>query len=230
MTPAHNFSKWDFKNRLGVLAAETGERFRDRRAGRSEDDDIPVTVIPAQPRGSTRTWSPEVLIQQQQAQQARRTHDRSPAAAGALSTDEPPTPADLSHSTTLTSNSLPAAEAASRDSNTPRANDASTSASPVVVQSPRRHLPRSQNSFSRQCDPPPRADDISPSGGSTGTVTVVPAPRRSPLRAVSTTPPMAHDAASTSNAALGDELSPGGYDTQRHSPLRHHTTPPTRTP
>jgi hypothetical protein len=229
-TPAHNFSKWDFKNRLGVLAAETGERFRDRRAGRGEEADIPVTIIPAQPRGSTRTWSPEVLIQQQQVQQARRTPNRSPAAAGALSTDEPPTPADLSHSTTLTSNSLPAAEAASRDSNTPRANEASASVSPVVVQSPRRHLPRSQNSFSRQCDPPPRADDISPSGGSAGTVTVVPAPRRSPLRAVSTTPPMALDAASTSNAALGDELSPGGHDTQRHSPLRNHTTPPTRTP
>lgn len=230
MTPAHNFSKWDFKNRLGVLAAETGERLRDRRAGRGEDADIPVTIIPAQPRGSTRTWSPEVLIQQQQAQQARRTHDHSPAAAGALPTDEALTPADLSHSTTLTSNSLPAAEAASRDSNTPRANDTSTSASPVVVQSPRRHLPRSQNSFSRQCDPPPRADDISPSAGSAGTVTVVPAPRRSPLRAVSTTPPMAQDAAPTSNAALGDELSPGGYDTQRHSPLRNHTTPPGRMP
>ena len=229
MTPAHNFSKWDFKNRLGVLAAETSERFRDRRAGRGEDADIPVTIIPAQPRGSTRTWSPEVLVQQQ-AQQARRTHDRSPAASGALSTDETPTPADLSHSTTLTSNSLPAAEAASRDSNIPRANETSTSASPVVVQSPRRHLPTSQNSFSRQRDPPPRADDISPSAGSTGTVTVVPAPRRSPLRAVSTTPPILQDVASTSNAALGDEKSLGGHTPQRQSPLRNHTTPPTRTP
>jgi hypothetical protein len=221
MTPAHNFSKWDFKNRLGVLAAETGERFRDRRPGRGEDEDIPVTIIPAQPRGSTRTWSPEVLIQQQQAQQARRTHDRSPAAAGALSTDEPPTPADLSHSTTLTSNSLSAAEAASRDSNTPRAIETTTSASPVVVQSPRRHLPRSQNSFSRQCDPPPRADDISPSAGSAGTVTVVPAPRRSPLRAVSTTPPMAHNAASTSNAALGDELATTHKGTLRSATIQH---------
>jgi hypothetical protein len=231
MTPAHNFSKWDFKNRLGVLAAETGERFRDRRAGRGEEVDVPITIIPAQPRGSTRTWSPEVLIQQQQqqAQQQRRALDRSPTAAGALPSDEPATPADLSNSTTLTSNSLPAAEAASRNSNTPRTNDAGTPVSPVVIQSPRRNL-ITTNSFSRQVDPPPRADDISPSAGSTGTVTIVPAPRRSPLRAITTTPPTSQDAASNSAAAAGDELSPGGHTTQqRHSPLRHHTTPPAGT-
>ena len=224
-TPAHNFSKWDFKNRLGVLAAETGERFRDRRGGRVEEVDMPITVIPAQPRGSTRTWSPEVLIQQQQQQ---RTLDRSHAAAGALPTNEELSPADLSNSTTLTSNSIPAAEAATRESNTPRAQDAAATASPMVVQSPRRHLPISRNSFSRQCDPPPRADDISPSGGSTGTV-VVPAPRRSPLRAVTTTPPASHDQASNNNATAGAELSPIGTTTQRQSPLRHHTTPPSGT-
>lgn len=60
-TPAHNFSKWDFKNRLGVLAAETGERIRDRKAGKEERIELPVTVIPAQPRGGGRTWSPELL-------------------------------------------------------------------------------------------------------------------------------------------------------------------------
>jgi hypothetical protein len=237
MTPAHNFSKWDFKNRLGVLAAETGERFRDRRAGRGEDADVPVTIIPAQPRGSTRTWSPEVLIQQQKQQQQqhaqqqqrqqRRAPDRSTAAAGAVSGDEPLTPADFSNSTTLTSNSLPPAEAASHNSNTPRTNDASTSASPVVAQSPRRQLPVPRDSFSRQCDPPPRADDISPSAGSTGTVTIIPAPRRSPLRAITTTPPLSQETAPNSNAAANDDLTPGGYTTQRQSPLRHHTTPPT---
>jgi hypothetical protein len=192
---------------------------------------VPITIIPAQPRGSTRTWSPEVLIQQQQqqAQQQRRALDRSPTAAGALPSDEPATPADLSNSTTLTSNSLPAAEAASRNSNTPRTNDAGTSVSPVVIQSPRRNL-ITTNSFSRQVDPPPRADDISPSAGSTGTVTIVPAPRRSPLRAITTTPPTLRDAASNSAATAGDELSPGGHTTQqRHSPLRHHTTPPAGT-
>ncbi|KAK4632098.1 Sorting nexin mvp1 [Fulvia fulva] len=47
------------KNRLGALAAETGERFRDRRFGRNPSIALPVTVIPAQPRGSGRTWSPD---------------------------------------------------------------------------------------------------------------------------------------------------------------------------
>ena len=59
-TPAHNFSRWDVKNRLGVLAAETGERFRDHRAAGVEVADVPITIIPAQPRGSGRTWSPDV--------------------------------------------------------------------------------------------------------------------------------------------------------------------------
>lgn len=226
LTPAHNFSKWDFKNRLGVLAAETGERLRDRRAARGEDDDMPVTVIPAQPRSSTRTWSPEVLVQQQR----ERVLDRSPAAGGALATGDEPSQADISNSTTLTSNSLPAAEAASRNSNTPRANDATSSTSPIVIQSPRRQMPISRNSYTRQVDPPPRADDISPSAGSTGSVTVVPAPRRSPLRAVTTTPPVSQDEAANSHATGGAESSSDGGSAQRNSPLRNLTTPPTRTP
>jgi len=57
-TPAHNFSKWDVKNRLGVLAAETGDRIRDRNAARAKPaEPTSVTVIPAQPRGA-RTWTP----------------------------------------------------------------------------------------------------------------------------------------------------------------------------
>ncbi|KAK5119036.1 hypothetical protein LTR62_000247 [Meristemomyces frigidus] len=61
-TPAHNFSRWDLKNRLGVLAAEAGGRVHDRRAGRQVDEGEPhVTVVPAQPRGSGRAWAPEVL-------------------------------------------------------------------------------------------------------------------------------------------------------------------------
>jgi hypothetical protein len=84
----------------------------------------------------------------------------------------------------------------------------------------------SRDSFSRQCDPPPRADDISPSTGSTGTV-IVPAPRRSPLRAVTTTPPISQDdglGASTPVSNLGESAP------QRVSPLRNHSTPPTGNP
>jgi hypothetical protein len=235
LTPAqHNFSKWDLKNRLGVLAAETGERFRDRNSARGQGEDVPVTIIPAQPRGSTRTWSPEVLQQQKQhqspSQHQQRTIHRIPPATSALSTNDPPTQADFSNSTTLTDNSLPAAEAASRNSNTPRANDASagvtSSASPTIIQSPRRQMLVSRDSFSRQCDPPPRADDISPSTGSTGTV-IVPAPRRSPLRAVTTTPPISQDpghGVSTPVSNLGESAP------QRISSLRNHSTPPTGNP
>jgi hypothetical protein len=235
LTPAqHNFSKWDLKNRLGVLAAETGERFRDRNSARGQGEDVPVTIIPAQPRGSTRTWSPEVLQQQKQhqspSQHQQRTIPRIPTATSALSTNDPPTQADFSNSTTLTDNSLPAAEAASRNSNTPRANDASagvtSSASPTIIQSPRRQMLVSRDSFSRQCDPPPRADDISPSTGSTGTV-IVPAPRRSPLRAVTTTPPISQDpghGVSTPVSNLGESAP------QRMSSLRNHSTPPTGNP
>ena len=63
-TPAHNYSKWDIKGRIGAFAAEHGERFLERHAAtKAKEKDLPVTIIPAQPRGGGgRTWSPEVLI------------------------------------------------------------------------------------------------------------------------------------------------------------------------
>lgn len=64
VTPAHYFSPWDIKNQLGVLAAETGEKFRDRKAGRRQNIDLPLTVIPAQPRGSGRAWTPAASPQE----------------------------------------------------------------------------------------------------------------------------------------------------------------------
>jgi hypothetical protein len=59
-TPAHNYSRWNIKGRLGAFAAEHGERFLEKHAMKTEDADLPVTIIPAQPRGG-RTWSPDVL-------------------------------------------------------------------------------------------------------------------------------------------------------------------------
>lgn len=223
VTPAHNFSKWDFKNRLGVLAAETGERFRDRSTARNHSADVPITVIPAQPRGSHRTWSPEELVQQHGRSNHHHTQTDSPVAGGALPSDETTNQAEISNSTTLTANSMPAAEAASRNS-TPRANEVGaggTSDSPTVIPAPHRITPISRGSFSRQHDPPPRADDISPSAGSSGTV-IVPAPRRSPLRAVTVTPPTQQIEGSTT---VGAERSPSHPTPSRHSPLRNSTTP-----
>lgn len=53
-----NPSKWNLKNRLGVLATETGDRIRDRNEARTQQaESSTVTVIPAQPRGG-RIWSP----------------------------------------------------------------------------------------------------------------------------------------------------------------------------
>lgn len=63
-TPAHNYSKWNIKGRIGAFAAEHGERFIERHAAKkTEEKDLPVTIIPAQPRGGGgRAWSPEVLV------------------------------------------------------------------------------------------------------------------------------------------------------------------------
>ncbi|KAF2087795.1 PalH-domain-containing protein [Saccharata proteae CBS 121410] len=57
---AHNYSRWDFKGRLGALAADASERIRERAGNRTGDEDLPVHVIPAQPRGG-RAWSPDAL-------------------------------------------------------------------------------------------------------------------------------------------------------------------------
>ena len=65
--PAHNYSRWALKSRLGAFAAEQGEKLRERTSGREEAEaNLPVTIIPAHPRG--RTWSPELLQQQKQIQ------------------------------------------------------------------------------------------------------------------------------------------------------------------
>ncbi|TKA79224.1 hypothetical protein B0A55_03968 [Friedmanniomyces simplex] len=142
-TPAHNVSRWDLSGRLGVLAAETGDRLRDRNAGRRPEVDLPVTIIPAQPRGSGRTWSPEVHTQQQ-----RGTTQHISAAP------------DSSQIARATSDSLNSSGATG-----------GAQASWTVVSAPSRG------------SHPPRAEDISPVGGSgSSRPTVIPAPRRSPLR------------------------------------------------
>jgi hypothetical protein len=60
--PVHNYEPWDIKSRLGAFAAEQGEKWREKRIGNQTDVDLPVTIIPAQPRG--RTWSPDVPTQE----------------------------------------------------------------------------------------------------------------------------------------------------------------------
>ena len=62
--PPHNYSRWALKSRLGAFAAEQGEKLREKANARRVEMNLPVTIIPAQPRG--RTWSPEILLQNPQ--------------------------------------------------------------------------------------------------------------------------------------------------------------------
>jgi hypothetical protein len=74
--PPRNYSGLALADRLGTFAAQQGERFRaKKKAGMHNDTALPVTIIPAQPRGQT--WSPDIILQQQPAQ-----HDETTATAG----------------------------------------------------------------------------------------------------------------------------------------------------
>ncbi|TID19066.1 PalH-domain-containing protein [Venturia nashicola] len=61
--PAHNYQPWDVKGRLGAFAAEQGDKWREKRSGDKPEVDLPVTIIPANPRG--RTWSPAAPMSQE---------------------------------------------------------------------------------------------------------------------------------------------------------------------
>ena len=177
-TPVHNFSRWDVRNRFGVLAAETGEKFRDRSSGRRQDAEVPVTIIPAQPRGSGRAWTPPAPTKQSKAATSddSGSNESSPNHQG-------------SGSTTLTSNSnpvptsQPGPDPVSQDGMSP--SHAGGSTSPTA----------SRNSNLS----PPRADDIRPVSG-TNSPTVIPAPRRS-IRSS----PLATHHASASSSGISEE-------------------------
>lgn len=66
--PPRSYNGWALTDRLGTLAAQSGDRFRSRKKSASQlETNLPVTIIPAQPRGQT--WSPDFLQQQQPSQQ-----------------------------------------------------------------------------------------------------------------------------------------------------------------
>jgi hypothetical protein len=73
--PPRNYAGLALADRLGTFAAQQGERFRAKKhTGAQAEATLPVTIVPAQPRGQT--WSPDIILQQQLAQR-----------------DDPPTPA-----------------------------------------------------------------------------------------------------------------------------------------
>lgn len=98
--PQRNYSGLALKDRLGTFAAQQGERFRSRKGPAQQDNaNLPVTIIPAQPRG--RTWSPEILLQQSQASEGSggpnptESSHTPPATTQSTSTPSPlPTGAD----------------------------------------------------------------------------------------------------------------------------------------
>ncbi|KAF2011462.1 PalH-domain-containing protein [Aaosphaeria arxii CBS 175.79] len=78
--PPRNYTGLALKDRLGTFAAQQGERFRTKKnAGQQSEQNLPVTIIPAQPRG--RTWSPEILNQQRDAQGEQQTEQETEVSA-----------------------------------------------------------------------------------------------------------------------------------------------------
>ncbi|KAF7510352.1 hypothetical protein GJ744_006848 [Endocarpon pusillum] len=55
-----NPEKWNIRSKMDAFTAVQRDKLRSRRQAGKVDDPLPVTIIPAQPRG-TRTWSPDDL-------------------------------------------------------------------------------------------------------------------------------------------------------------------------
>ena len=68
--PPRHYNGLALSDRLGTFAAQQGERFRSKKANKHSETNLPVTIIPAQPRGQT--WSPDLLKRQQQQQQQQQ--------------------------------------------------------------------------------------------------------------------------------------------------------------
>ncbi|KAF3053949.1 pH-response regulator protein palH/rim21 [Didymella keratinophila] len=79
--PPRNYNGLAISDRLGTFAAQQGERFRSRKKSKTSEMNLPVTIIPAQPRGQT--WSPDFLQRQQRQRQENGTpHSEVSATAG----------------------------------------------------------------------------------------------------------------------------------------------------
>ncbi|KAF2216445.1 hypothetical protein CERZMDRAFT_33859 [Cercospora zeae-maydis SCOH1-5] len=199
-TPAKESSRWDARNRLGTMASEAGGKVREKTERRHEPD-LPVTVIPAQNRGSNRTWSP-----------VERTH--VPNTLRPMNTDSHPPASHDSHQsaktglTTLTANSQPL-----RTSHPPVLHSAERRADNAAIapQSSVEYVTSSGNG-------PPRADDISPVNGRNAGTIVVPAPlRRTPTHQTST-PPIRNGASRNSGMVPSGSNRNSPSNDDRHTP------------
>ena len=72
--PPRHYNGLALSDRLGTFAAQQGERFRSKKKPNKHSEmNLPVTIIPAQPRGQT--WSPDFLQRQQRQQQQQQQQD-----------------------------------------------------------------------------------------------------------------------------------------------------------
>lgn len=85
-----NSDRWNLKSKMDAFTTIQLDKLRAHRQSGKSDDPLPVTIIPAQPRG-TRTWSPYDLPETS----ARSNHDSAHAHGRRLHTPvQPPTSGD----------------------------------------------------------------------------------------------------------------------------------------
>jgi len=85
--PPRNYNGIALSDRLGTFAAQQGEKFRSKKKSAPHlETNLPVTIIPAQPRGQT--WSPDIILQQQRAQQDEASNSAGTQLAGLSATIE----------------------------------------------------------------------------------------------------------------------------------------------
>lgn len=156
-TPGKEPPRWDIRNRKGTKAPETGTESR-------QEAELPITVIPAQPRGGHRTWS---------------SVDQTPATTPLqLVYRQDPPGSKGTGSSTLTANS--------QSNRWAPASSQPDGSSVRLPETGSAVVPSSQMSVSGTG--PPRADDISPvNGRNAGTIVVPAPPRRTPSHQ---TPPL----------------------------------------
>ncbi|KAJ4402577.1 pH-response regulator protein palH/rim21 [Didymella pomorum] len=87
--PPRNYNGLAISDRLGTFAAQQGDRFRSRKKSKTSEMNLPVTIIPAQPRGQT--WSPDFLQRQQQQRQESGTPQSEVSATAGIQIARIPT-------------------------------------------------------------------------------------------------------------------------------------------
>ncbi|KAI9687807.1 MAG: pH-response regulator protein palH/rim21 [Bathelium mastoideum] len=107
--------RWHVMSKLASLATASTERWRDKTNGRQTEVELPVTIIPAQPRG--RTWSPGSLPLNDSSSERNHSPCADSPLAGAPGTDHPdqgnpPPPTHLAETTNPRQNLPPGNEEA----------------------------------------------------------------------------------------------------------------------